>query len=289
VGNRQLFETGRSTFIDEKKSGGLKGGFSDISNHQSIYSVNLHANDGPKWKTEGEDDKVVTSVTRTRDDQYYCIECHGQNWHNIFNKAYFALVIADQHFPSMVPAMDGVCICVIRHQDMSAAQLLTHTIWLLADAADCEVRPRSPDEHGACTVVQLTYEKGKEIHIFIASGTGLVSDQAARTSYQMQRGLRLISNDKLGKGKSNLFKRLSFLQPAIPSIPYPTADTSTKEKLAMMEIEMSNSARLLSLNSCSGNFQLKTFLSATETVMVDEREEDNDEMRKWSSFQCVTS
>jgi hypothetical protein len=66
----QLFETGRSTFIDEKKSGGLKGGFSDISIHQSIYSVNLHANVGPKWKTEGEDDKVVTSVTRTWDDQY---------------------------------------------------------------------------------------------------------------------------------------------------------------------------------------------------------------------------
>jgi hypothetical protein len=58
--------------------------------------------------------------------------------------------------------------------------------------------------------------------------------------------------------------------------------------VSLMEIEMSNSARLLSLNSCSGNFQLKTFLSSTETVMVDEREEDKDELRKWSSFQCVT-
>ena len=184
--------------------------------------------------------------------------------------------------------MDGVCICVIRHQDLSAAQLLTHTIWMLADAAECDVKPRSPDEHGACSVLQLAYEKGKDIHIFIASGTGLVSDQAAGTSYQMQRGLRLISNDKLGKGKSNLFKRLIFLQPAIPSILYPTEDTCTKEKLAMMEIEMSNAARLLSLNSSSGNFQLKTFLSATETVMVDELGEDKDDLRKWSSFQCVT-
>ena len=124
VGNRQFFETGRSTFIDDKKCGGLNGGFSDISIHQSIYTANLHANVGPKWKAEGEDDKVVTSVTRTWDDQYYCVECRGQKRHNIFNKAYFALVIADQHFPSMVPAMDGVCICVIRHQDLSAAQLL---------------------------------------------------------------------------------------------------------------------------------------------------------------------
>ena len=60
------------------------------------------------------------------------------------------------------------------------------------------------------------------------------------------------------------------MQPAIPSIPMPTVQTSIKEKLAMTEIEMSNAARLLSLNSSSGNFQLKTFLSATETVMVDE-------------------
>ena len=50
----------------------------------------------------------------------------------------------------------------------------------------------------------------------------------------------------------------------------------------MMEIEMLNSARLLSLNSCSGSFQLKTFLSATE--MVDELGEDKDDLRKWSSF-----
>ena len=134
------------------------------------------------------------------------------------------------------------------------------------------MRPRSPDEHGACTVLQLAYEKGKEIHIFIASGTGLASDQAAGTSYQMQHGLRLISNDRLGKGKGNLFIRMIFLKPAIPSIPYPAADTCTREKVAMMEIELSNAARLLSLNSCSGNFQLKTFLSATETVMVEERE-----------------
>jgi hypothetical protein len=161
------------------------------------------------------------------DRGYYCVEFCGQKRHNIFNKAHFTIVIVDQHLPSMVPAMDGMCICIIRHQDLSAAQLLTHTIWLLADAAECEVRPRFPDEHGACSVLQLAYEKGKEIHIFLASGTGLGSDQAAGTSYQMQRGLRLISNDRLGKGKGNLFKRLIFLQPAIPSIPYPAADTCT--------------------------------------------------------------
>ena len=219
---------------------------------------------------------------------YYCVECRGQKRHNIFTKPFFAIVIADQHHPAMLPALDGVCIHVIRYQDLSAAQLLTHTIWMLADSAENDVKPRSPDEHGACSVLQIAYEKGKDIHIFISSGSGLISDQAAGTSYQMQRGLNLISNEKLGKCKSNLFKRIIFLQPAIPSIPMPTVQTSIKEKLAMIEIEMSNAARLLSLNSSSGNFQLKTFLSATETVMVDEWPADKDDLRKWSNFQCVT-
>ena len=163
-------------------------------------------------------------------------------------------MIADQHQPAMLPALDGVCICVIRYQDLSAAQLLTHTMWILADAAENDVKPRSPDEHGACSVLQIAYDKGKDIHIFISSGSGLISDQASGTSYQMQRGLNLISSDKLGKGKSNQFKRIIFLQPAIPSIPMPTVQTGIKEKLAMVEIEMSNAARLLSLNSSSGNF-----------------------------------
>ena len=118
--------------------------------------------------------------------------------------------------------LDGVCICVIRYQDLSAAQLLTHTVWLIADAAEKGVKPRSPDEHGACSVLQMAYDKGKEIHLFISSGSGLISDQASGTSYQMQRGLNLISSEKLGKGKSSAFKRIVFLQPAIPSIPMPT-------------------------------------------------------------------
>ena len=52
----------------------------------------------------------------------------------------------------------------------------------------------------------------------------------------------------------------------------------------LVDGDVRKSARLLSLNSCSGNFQLKTLLRTTETVMVDKREEDKDEMRKWSSF-----
>ena len=216
------------------------------------------------------------------------MECKGQKRHSIFTKPYFAIVIADQHHPAMVPALDGVCICVIRYQDLSAAQLLTHTVWLIADAAEKGVKPRSPDEHQACSVLQMAYDKGKEIHLFISSGSGLISDQASGTSYQMQRGLNLSSSEKLGKGKSSVFKRIVFLQPAIPSIPMPTEKTEMKERLAMLEIETANAARLISLNSSSGNYQLKTFLSATESVMVDELPEEKDELRRWSTFQSVT-
>ena len=54
----------------------------------------------------------------------------------------------------------------------------------------------------------------------------------------------------------------------------------------MLEIEMANSARLISLNSSSGNYQLKTFLSATESVMVDELGESKD---KLSDILCKKS
>jgi hypothetical protein len=83
-------------------------------------------------------------------------------------------------------------------------------------------------------------------------------------------------------------KRIVFLQPAIPSIPLPSDKTEMKERLAMLDIEMANAARLISLNSSSGNYQLKTFLSATESVMVDELGESKDELRKWSTFQTIT-
>ena len=50
---------------------------------------------------------------------------------------------------------------------------------MLADAAEDEVKPRSADEFGAASALQAAYEREKEIHIFLTSGTGLVSDQAA--------------------------------------------------------------------------------------------------------------
>jgi hypothetical protein len=97
--------------------------------------------------------------------------------------------------------------------------------------------------------------------------------------------LDLISSKKLGEG---VFKIIVFLEPAIRSIPLPTDKTEMKERLAMLDMEMANAARLISLNSSSGNYQLKTFLSETESVRVDELGESKDELRKWSTFQTVT-
>jgi hypothetical protein len=53
----------------------------------------------------------------------------------------------------------------------------------------------------------------------------------------------MISFDKLGKGKTSVFKRIIFFQPAIPSIPYPTERTLMKERLAMLDIEMATASK----------------------------------------------
>ena len=61
-----------------------------------------------------------------------------------------------------------------------------------------------------------------------------------------------------------------------------------KERLAMLDIEMSNASWLLTLNSCAGNYHLKTFLGSTESVMVEELGESQDEVRRWTSFQTLS-
>ena len=154
-----------------------------------MYTSHLIANTGPVWKKEAENAKVDTVVTRSWDNMFYRVECKGHKMHSIFKGKFFAIVVADQHHPAMLPAVDGVCICVIRHQDLSVAQILTHTAWMIADAASKEVKPRLSDEHGAYSVIQMAIDKGREVHLFICSGSGLISDQPSGTSFQMQRGL----------------------------------------------------------------------------------------------------
>ena len=72
-----------------------------------------------------------------------------------------------------------------------------------------------------------------------------------------------------------------------------TNDSSVKEIMAHLNLESSNAARLMSINSSSSNYMLRTFLSSTETVKVEELKDDMDKgafsrLRHAFSFQCVT-
>ena len=72
-----------------------------------MYTSHLISNTGPEWKKEAENDKVDTVVTHSWDDQFYCVECKGQNRHSIFKGKSFAIVVADQNHPALLPAIDG--------------------------------------------------------------------------------------------------------------------------------------------------------------------------------------
>ena len=116
----------------------------------------------------------------------------------------------------------------------------------------------------------MAVEQQKDIYLFLSSGTGLLMDLAGGYNYQMQKALDLTNCNKFGGAKGGLLRRIIFLQPAIPSIKVPSSKTPLKEKLAKVEIEKANVGRLITLNSSVDDNQLKTFISATETVMVEE-------------------
>ena len=59
VGNRQNFDTVRDTNYDDEKSDRLKGGFSDISISQKMYTSHLIANTGPEWKKEAKMTRLI--------------------------------------------------------------------------------------------------------------------------------------------------------------------------------------------------------------------------------------
>ena len=72
----------------------------------------------------------------------------------------------------------------------------------------------------------------------------------------------------------------------------PNTKTPLKEKLAKVKIKKSNAGRLITLNSSVDDNKLKTFISATETVMVEEIRAENKykyaELREHSAFQTLT-
>ena len=86
---------------------------------------------------------------------------------------------------------------------------------------------------------------------------------------------------------------LVFIQPATHNTTMVTNVSSMKEMMAHLNLESANVARLMSINSSSSNFMLRTFLSSTETVKVEELKDDMAEgafsrLMHALSFQCVT-
>ena len=164
-------------------------------------------------------DKLDLMITRSWTDEYNCNIC--QKSHPIISKnsVSFAIVIGDQHVPSCIPGVNGgPCIPVVRYQDASLSSIGTHIFWVLAAAwgQSPRVTPVSADAHGPVTVLHRALLLGKEIHVFLASGTGMRSDQGTGYSTEMQRIINLSSSKCFGTGKHSQFKTVVFLQPAIP-------------------------------------------------------------------------
>ena len=67
---------------------------------------------------------------------------------------------------------------MIRMQDLTMAQLIDHTIFLITEAALHGKRARSPDAHGACEVIKMALEQQKDKYLFFSSGTGLLIDMS---------------------------------------------------------------------------------------------------------------
>ena len=104
---------------------------------------------------------------------------------------------------------------------------------------------------------------------------------------------RLTACKSFGVGNHNLFRRIICVQPATNNTTMASNKSSVKEIMAHLSVESSNTARLMSVSSSSSNFMLRTFLSATEKVKVEESHEDLDEglfsqLRYAHNFQVVT-
>ena len=109
----------------------------------------------------------------------------------------------------------------------------------------------------------------------------------------MQRGLDLVSCKAFGVGKNNLFRRIVFPQPMTNNVKGLSNRSTMKEMMALLSIKSTYKARLLSISSSNVDYTLRTFLSATETVKVEESKDDVEvgvfgELRHAHTFQVGT-
>ena len=108
----------------------------------------------------------------------------------------------------------------------------------------------------------------------------------------MQRIIELANDHRLGGTDGTPIKMITFLQPAIPYTPLPVETSTVTEMCYKLDIEMSSASRLISLNSSIIDSRLKTFVSQTEGIMMNEVNDvitpHYQDLRTRTTFQTLT-
>jgi hypothetical protein len=174
--------------------------------------------------------------------------------------------------------------------DMSMMDLAIHTVWLIVNEWS-KKPPKSAvslDEFGACTLLQMALNRGTKVVLFFASGSGLTLEGPQGQTYAMARIMQLCCAIQFKQGESSLISRVIFPQPLIPSIGRPDITMGPAFNIPKFEMESSNAARLLCLNSSTADRKLATFISSTETVGMDYNLTCTDPIRQALPFSCMT-
>ena len=99
------------------------------------------------------------------------------------------------------------------------------------------IEARSNYPQGPVHALREAIMLGKEVHIFISSGTSLILEGPAGYTYAMQRALDLTACKSFGVGKHNLFRRMIFVQPCTNNTTRPDNKSSVKEMMAHLSVE----------------------------------------------------
>ena len=281
--------TYRST-LKEPENRGLPSGFTDLNLKQPIYSIKYSYSKSPRWMTNTKEENINTDVCRSWDNDWNCYHCDPS--HNIFSNKKFALIIGDQNCPSYIPAIDGECIAVIRLHNLTLCQQIDLSLRQVVKGRDKRCVVRDSDEFGAAEALNRAINKNCDIYLFYTSGSGLITEQAAGTTYQIQRAIELANDRDLGGVSNTPFKMVTFLAPALPHLPLPDSNSSHADRSLKLDIEQAGAARAISLNSSLVDYKLKSFVSNTESVMMENYklalEPHYSYMRENISFQAVS-
>ena len=145
-------------------------------------------------------------------------------------------MLGDQHSIAKVPSKDGMCIASCRLEGFTFSMLLDHIFHMLTTAAIANVEPRSNDQFGPVHALREAILLGKEIHIFICSGTSLILEGPAGYTYAMQRALDLTACKSFEMSKYNLFRRIIYVQPATNTTTRTDNQSSVKEMMAHLSV-----------------------------------------------------